>query len=285
MVYKENFVVVVKVNGKILREHDDGVVTLPFGSEYSLLLKNLNSRRAVVKISVDGQDVLSGSSLIVQPNSEYPLEGFMDGFRVKGKFLFIQKTKEIQDHRGDRIDDGAIRVEYWFEKEVETRKIIHEHHEHHWDHHHHYGCDCYCYPWYPYHPTVTYGSTSDVNSWTFNSGSRGLSAGSSPVVSNKLEDNSLQSVYVNQIAAAAPLADEGITVPGGDSSQTFIPGYIGKLEENSQVIVIRLRGTKLDGNIVSQPVTVKTKLSCPTCGKRSRSNIKFCSRCGTRLVI
>ncbi len=45
MMYKQNFVVVVKCNGKILREQDSDVVYLPFGAEYSILLKNKDSRR------------------------------------------------------------------------------------------------------------------------------------------------------------------------------------------------------------------------------------------------
>jgi hypothetical protein len=36
MMYKERFIAVIKYNGKVLRERDD-VVTLPFGSEYSII--------------------------------------------------------------------------------------------------------------------------------------------------------------------------------------------------------------------------------------------------------
>ena len=47
MVYKSNFVAVVKTNGTILREKGESndEVYLPFGNEYSLLLKNKNSKR------------------------------------------------------------------------------------------------------------------------------------------------------------------------------------------------------------------------------------------------
>ena len=76
MTYKDNFVVEVKCNGKIMRVRD-GAVHLPYGSEYTLLLKNLNSRKASIKIHIDGQDVLDYSSLILQPNSTTELEGFL----------------------------------------------------------------------------------------------------------------------------------------------------------------------------------------------------------------
>jgi len=107
MTYKNYFVVEVKSKGKILRVKN-GVISLPFGSEYSIFLKNLNSRRASVKVHVDGQDILDCHSLILEPNSGTELEGFLNGTVARNKFKFIQKTKEIQDHRGDKIDDGII---------------------------------------------------------------------------------------------------------------------------------------------------------------------------------
>jgi len=141
MTYKDYFVVEVKSKGKILRVKN-GAVSLPFGSEYSILLKNLNSRRASIKIHIDGQDVLDYSSLILEPNTSTELEGFLNGTTARNKFKFIQKTKEIQDHRGDKIGDGMIRVEFAFEKpKPERRQVIIEQHEHH----NHYDY----YHWWP----------------------------------------------------------------------------------------------------------------------------------------
>ena len=85
MVFRNNFVAVVKVNGKILRENKD-IISLPFNSEYSILLKNLETKKALVKITVDGKDVLDGNSLVLNPNSEMELEGFMKGMIARNKF-------------------------------------------------------------------------------------------------------------------------------------------------------------------------------------------------------
>ena len=115
MMYNSGLVAVVKSNGKILREDKD-VCFLPFNSEYSLLIKNLETRTAVIKISIDGQDVLDGTSLVLRPNTQINLEGFLKGNQATNKFKFINKTQGISDYRGDRIDDGIIRIEYWFEK-------------------------------------------------------------------------------------------------------------------------------------------------------------------------
>lgn len=279
MTYQDNFVVEVKCDGKIMRVRD-GAVHLPFGSEYTLLLKNLNSRKASIKIHIDGQDVLDYSSLILQPNSTTELEGFLRGSIARNRFKFIQKTKQIQDHRGDKIDDGLIRVEFAFEKpkpEILTKTIIHDHHHH--DHHHwNYG------NWFTGDSTVRYGSAmgiSDDNiqaTYSNNAGDmvRGMSSG--PV-------ESINMVQVDSLGVEAnsqPLADEGITVKGSECDQFFRYGSIGELEQ-SKVITIQLRGTTAGGVQVQQPVTVKTKLECSSCGTKSKSSFKFCPNCGTFL--
>ena len=53
--YQDNFAAVIKCDGIILREQDK-TVKLPFDSEYSILLKNLDSRRALVRIEIDGDN-------------------------------------------------------------------------------------------------------------------------------------------------------------------------------------------------------------------------------------
>src|SRR5271167_2589667 len=140
MVYSPNKVVAcVKVDGKILRE-DKNVVTLPFGSEYSVFIKNLNALRVKVKVSVDGTDATSGTWLVVDSNSELDLERFIrDGNWDSGnRFKFIERTGEIEEHRGIKADDGLIRIEYQVEKPKPIVVDIEEHHHHH---------DCWGRPW------------------------------------------------------------------------------------------------------------------------------------------
>ena len=89
MVYREKFVAVVKCDGRILREINN-VVTLPFGSEYSILFKNLEGRKASVNVSIDGQDVLYNKSLIIEPNEkEFELKRFIKNLDQGNKFKFI----------------------------------------------------------------------------------------------------------------------------------------------------------------------------------------------------
>jgi hypothetical protein len=82
-----------------------------------------------------------------------------------------------------------------------------------------------------------------------------------------------------------PAQDEGITVKGTPTHQHFRNGYIGELEPNAQVIIIRLKGTsKIAGAEIIAPVEVKTKTKCPTCGTMIKSGNKYCSDCGTCVI-
>lgn len=278
MTYKNSFVAVVKCDGSVLREND-GAVVLPFGSEYSILLKNLDSRRAVVGVSIDGQDVVGGSRLVVEPRMTAELDGFMDGNVVRNRFRFVQKTDEIVEHRGDRIDDGIVRVEVWFEKRVEVVEHVHHH---------------YSYPrpyyWAPY-PCwewngIEWRTTTDCNTaygadigHTTVSSLDGDNVYAAGVMSSSVKDtfalNTAQTPKLNP--------DEGITVRGSDLNQSFVPVFTRELESSSTVITLRLVGRTQDSIPVVRPVTTKDKLACCVCGTASKATVRYCSNCGAYL--
>lgn len=115
MMYNNKLVATIKVGNKVLREQGD-TVYIPFGSEYSIHFRNLNSTDVAIDVEIDGEDVLDGSSLIVRAGNGGDIEGFMRGNDVSHKFKFIEKTEQISDYRGDRVSDGIIRISFRFEK-------------------------------------------------------------------------------------------------------------------------------------------------------------------------
>lgn len=241
MVYKKDFIAVIKNKNKILREHG-GVVKLPFGSEYGVFMKNKNSVRALVNIEVDGEDALDGNGLIINPNEEFNLKGFMKGTNVTNRFRFINKTEQISRYRGDRVDDGIVRVEFKFEK--------------------------------------TFNQPTTWLYWN--------NAGSAPntpldFTSGPIATYTCSSMASSTTKCSAPRADEGITVKGSKVNQSFTYGSMGELELESSVINIKLQGYKSSGKSVKKAITTKTRLTCRTCGKKSKSSAKFCSRCSTAL--
>jgi hypothetical protein len=254
--------VVIKCNGKILREvSSDNDVILPFGSEYSILLKNLDNRRAVAEVSIDGSDVLDGRRLVIDANDDMELKGVMVNNAVKNAFKFIQKTKKIQDHRGDKVDDGFIRVKYGFERTID-------------------------YSWTTTHtyPTVyrSFYSQTDVKyGGVLNEGptARGITGQSEPTAQANVES----SVTMDWMGPSeAPQAEEGITVPGSELKQDFNTTHVGTIEDHG-VVIIRLKGTDKIDEPVKTPVFVSTKKECPTCGTKSHYGTNYCSECGTNL--
>jgi len=267
MVYEQQFVAVVEQGGRVLREHD-GAVRLPFGSDYGLRLKNLNSRRAVVAVSVDGENVLGGNRIVVEPNGETRLDGFMDpSGRVRRKFRFVQKTQEVVEHRGDRLDDGLVRVEFWYERpEPETRIVQTIYREK-------------AYPWYDPWPYRTY----PYRPWPYDGITWCNSPNTTRTFSGGAMNTSVTLTAFHSPKSAEPLADEGITVKGGMTEQDFRTVPVAELETAAHVIVIRLRGTTEAGQPISRAVTTRQRLACPTCGRHSKSSAKYCSGCGSAL--
>lgn len=271
--YSNKLAVAIKTAGKVLREFEDQVY-VPFGSEYSILVKNLNSVRASVRVSVDGEDVGDGRSFVVDANKSVDIERFIrngnldEGNRLK----FIERTGSVEQHRGIGVEDGLIRVEFQYEKPA-----------HIWFNEPHIYND----PPRPYGGDLWGGPFSDG---TNNNHLKGMSRGIC---------DSNQAFYSANIATAAAAScdfaetgeadtgmqnDAGITVPGSVSDQHFNEIAAFPLESETHVIVLKLLG-QTENNKVTKPVTVKTKPKCVTCGRTNKANAKFCTNCGTALTI
>lgn len=286
MVYLNKLVVAIKAGGRILRESGN-VVSLPFGSEYSVLIKNLNPLRAKFKLSIDGTDVTSGAWIIVPPNSSVEMERFIvNGDWNQGRrYKFIERSAEIEAHRGIKVDDGLVRVEFQVERATVDVPRYREYDvpvPRPW------------YPPYPYPPhprrwndfsmsgkrslgasSAKRASAASRSSWT---GSGGSGSG---------DDNSSSATFTASASAGnAPTMDTsevGITVPGGISHQQFVAGEWFETGA-SEVIVLQLRGI-IAGQAVAAPITVDTKITCASCGRESKGGVEFCSRCGTALHV
>ena len=116
MMFNKNFVAVLKSKGQIVRELSGNVFMLPFDNNYSILMKNQDTRRCVVTITIDGKSI--GSSLVMDGSSEMELERFVD---TNNKFVFIKKDKDVIKQQGDHIDDGSIVINVKWESTRQRR--------------------------------------------------------------------------------------------------------------------------------------------------------------------
>lgn len=281
--YADKFVVAVKHNGRVLREQGDTVL-IPFGSEYALHFKNLNSVRVQVKVSIDGTDATQGTCLVIRPNETADLERFIrSGDGGQGhRFKFIERTQKIEDGpRGIRVDDGLIRVEFEYERqpakiEYETIKRT-------------YINDYWTTP-RPYYPlwnsttTTTFGSAE--GSVTCSDVSYSANAASSSPLRSKgvVGEVTAQSASLNSATMDSFVGDVGITVPGSISDQKFEVAAWFPTDGQKHVMVLRLKG-RVGEQKVERPVTVKTMQECPTCGTKNKHGTKFCRECGTGLAL
>ena len=277
MMYNQKLVASIKVKGKVLREFKD-TVYIPFASEYSFLIKNLNTVRAVVNVFIDGENVVPGG-LVIDPGRTVDLERWIKNGNLSegNRFKFIERTGAVEQHRGIGLEDGLVRVEYQFEL---PRPIINT-------------------SW-----IQASGSTGFPNSATYSSTSynvngimRGVDFSKGEAM--KASAASATNATLNSMGISAsgsthdgmatmdwmPANDVGITVPGSKSTQSFQHTNVGALDPVVHNIVLKLVGDLGNNKPVENPVTVKHKPKCVTCGKQNKAQAKFCSECGTALEI
>ncbi len=252
MMHSNKFVSSIKVNGKVMREHKD-TIYLPFGSDFSIFLKNLNSRKAQVKISIDGDDILDGHALLVDPHSDLELKRWMiSGSDSKGpKLKFVEKTDEIREIRDERSMDGIVEITYQYEKHTnpfldyyKNKPTIRT-----WDENNPYNA--------PYGPI--FGSQTGIDGGVLNC--------------------SVPS-YVSQVES--PQNDDGLTIMGEDIKQQFQEGYIGALDSEVNVMCFNLKGD-INQEKIKKPITVKTLKECFKCSKTNAWDANFCSVCGSNI--
>ena len=259
--YHEKMAVAIKTNNHVLREFKD-ITYLPFGAEYSIFLKNLHTRRAVAKIEIDGKNV-TGNGLVINANSSIDLERFISDNLDKGnRFKFIERTKNIEKHRGVGVEDGLVRIEFEFERENTLN-------------YQNYIKGLQPTPQWPTGPVWTppplwsekYGdfTTTLTNTYCATSADAKLT----------------RSITTN---AVCQTNDVGITVAGSISDQKFTSTFV-QTDGIKHVMVLKLLGETEIGKKIEQPVTVKSKPKCTSCGRQNKATSKFCTECGTSLEL
>jgi len=256
--YSEKLVACIKIDGKVIRENGD-TVYLPYGSDYSIYLRNLHTEKCKISITIDDEDVLNNSSIILDAKENVNLKGFLNDNDVKNSFRFIEKTEQISNHRGDKPEDGLIVITYQFVQKIEFPvKDIH---------HHHYYRQPYektIHPHQPYQPQpFWYSSVGDYTVF----------------------DNSLSSITTScslemPVSNQSMLNESGITVKGKEVEQSFdqIEDKFNWGDEKN--LHIYLKGD-VNNRKIKTTRTIKQKIECQTCGTKSKSNAKFCRSCGT----
>lgn len=90
---------------------------------------------------------------------------------------------------------------------------------------------------------------------------------------------------INASIPAPQENDAGITVAGSVSDQKFIQTYAFPTEATTYSLVLKLLGQTDQGQQVTAAVTVSRKQRCTTCNRLNKAIAKFCTECGTSLIL
>ena len=273
MMYNQKLVASLKANGKILREFKDQVY-IPFSCEYSILIKNLNTVRAIVNVFIDGENQ-TPNGLVIRAGQEVDLERSIknNNLHEGNKFKFIERTGSVEKHRGVKLEDGIVRIEYQFEKIMPPiawpayEKPAPYYREKDW--------------W-----STTYGSSGQI----LRSAVTGIGGSTTSAQMMNVSTSSATSTYGTTKGTFSDTSklfqnDAGITVAGSKSDQKFGVTPWFPTETEKHTIVLKLLGETADNRPVERPITVKSKPKCVTCGKQNKAKSSFCTECGTALTL
>jgi hypothetical protein len=186
------------------------------------------------------------------------------------RFKFIERTGAVENHRGIGAEDGLIRIEFEFEKEylISAKSLTS-------------GFDNY--PSYNKYDSGLHGGLLRSKSGGVSGSSLdSMIVGGASYSTSAYASSTSDQYLANVTASNAVVNDVGITVGGSVSSQKFsTTSFIG--DGKTSVLVMKIKG-EIGETKVEEPITVKTKTECPTCGTANQALSKFCTECGTGLV-
>ena len=265
--FSNRFVLCILHDGQPQSELANGVVKLPFGTNYGIRCRNKNDRRAVVQLFIDGEQV-SGAGYVV------PANGHIDIYRHFNKdagftFTTLDSPEAVDAGKNGPNEDkskGVVEAKFFLEKEVPPVQVKYIHETHYWHGQPHfpgyycsrdYSCD------YKHYLKGAIGTShSDVNSSVV-----GFS-----------EDTPRGTASEN---LAAPLQD-GCTVEGQSTGQTF--SYTTcDTEPTYTSLKVFLQG--FHNEAAKDAAVAVSGRFCDRCGAlAARVTSKCCHACGARFA-
>lgn len=220
MVYSNKFVVCVLVNGVVQNELANGEVHIPCGSEYVLRFRNKHNRRAVVKFTIDNENV-SGNGYIIPANDYVDIMRHADK-DAAFKLVDLNSPEAVDAGKnGPNFDKskGLIEANFYLEKErvLVKKPLVHVPYNY-------YG-----------HGTLR-GMNKDL---TYDSSLESTYAPPKAAYNSLCQTNNVyQTTDICDTSAV-----DACTVEGSMTGQSFTTSYID-VESHSTTIKLVLKGTK-----------------------------------------
>lgn len=279
MAYRDSFAAAILVDGKVQKETSDNTVTIPYGTEYTIRLKNKSRKRSVSDIYIDGRIVVKG--MIVPANDTVDLERFVnDNLNEGNRFKIVRKD----DSRVEQPDDsevGNLEIRFYLEKDKPEVKVVEHHSCAHraFDH-----CARCCYDHYCgiCNPHRHWPSPRDIpykNTWYGIDLSEKIGEPHFDTVSPKgMRGSTLssQSVAMNNVQCSTTLdmanSEAAATVEGSKSFQRFVTASIDVDYDKPVTLMLKLRG-------------VSKIIDTCKCGYKRKQADRYCPTCGNELAV
>jgi hypothetical protein len=272
--------VTIRAQGFDQAESQQGVVKLPFGSEYAIHLANDTDQDALAEVKIDGQKV-SGGGFVVRAHSGWTVERPLDG-PFKFKLVAADSLEAAATGKAHQPDDrnGVVEVKWRkLKKQPEIRMVpvpqpYPVYPRPMWPYY-----SPYIKPYSPWYSEPVIWSNGD--SWGPNgafgiqcnnaigmNGGRGRGQSAGPVPCSA-------PLQTRQPFAGA----EACTVSGSASSQEFVDAFLGVLEPEHLAVQMRLvlKGFFDEPQLANDPPRF-----CGRCGHPGGEQDNFCTRCGVR---
>lgn len=234
--------------GNTLSEKN-GLVHVPFGTEYQLYIKNETHQRACVEVIIDGQNPFGDSEFVVNAFDKLVLKGDEKNY----SFKFLEKTGKMKERRKNKIHDSTVKIEYSFEK---PKMLLIDNKD-----------------WTTWKTQPNWFVDPNMYS-TFNTEEYLCNVNVTHTSTNS----------VKEITRGVDLSGKGVTGRGNEVDQTFTTTSLGELESTTHSITLTLTGVFEDLNSpVKKVVKSRQRMTCSLCGTRQTVNNNFCGHCGTNL--
>jgi hypothetical protein len=277
--YRDSYVVAMLVNGRILKETQDGTVLVPFGAEYVIRLKNKLRKRAVADVWIDGR--VSCKGIVIDANGTVDLERFVDGNLTEGRRFKLVKASDSRVAQPDDSENGIVEVNFYPEKDQPVvNQIVNTvvHHEHHGYGHCHKCChDLWCSICHPRPMFGNFLSSSERIGSSFKADdqvtAKSITRTDGPIAMNMcaVSTSSMPTADTAKTTCdSAQLGEAAATVEGSQSFQRFSSVWIDYDRDHPVTIRMKLRG-------------VDQLLDVCHCGFK-RNQEKYCPSCGTQLA-
>lgn len=264
--YKDKFVLSIIHDGYPVKEirtwRKEGNVSfaeaaIPFDSEYKIRLKNKNNKGCTAKVFIDGKPVSKLGDLIISANGTIDLERFVDSSLDSGsKFKFVPLDhSDVDDPTSS--ENGIIKVEFRLAKNKDNIKI---------------NLDSIKFKPYDYNK---WGTNNPFDQWGWTTGDF-VTYNSDNTTSDGPTKVTFSS-NVNFVSADNSNLEDGATIEGGNSNQSFVYSNLD-VEDIPTILYLKIVGIK-----DSKEVGSFMYKYCSNCGRKVKRSDKFCSECGNRL--